>query len=65
MDLTGRFPYKSSRGNEHISIMYHVDSNSTLGIPMKNRQAGTITQIWIRIKKKFKLQCFHQYIDFR
>ena len=25
MDLTGRFPYKSSLGNEYIIIVFHVD----------------------------------------
>ena len=26
-DLTGRFPMKSSRGNEYILIRYHYDAN--------------------------------------
>ena len=30
MDLTGRFPYKSTRGNEYILIAYHYDSNVIL-----------------------------------
>ena len=34
MDLTGRFPYKSSRGNEYILISFHVDSNAILGTPV-------------------------------
>ena len=28
MDLTGRFPFPSSRGNEYILIVYHYDSNA-------------------------------------
>ena len=46
MDLTGRFPYRSSRGNEYILIAYHYDSNAILGLPLKNRQAATITEAW-------------------
>ena len=46
VDLTGRFPYKSSRGNEYILIAYHVDSNMILGQAMKNRQALTIINAW-------------------
>ena len=44
MDLTGRFLYKSRRVNEHISIVYHIDSNAIIVTPIKNRQASTITQ---------------------
>ena len=46
MDLTGRFPYCSSRGNEYILIAYHYDSNAIMGRPLKNRQAATITNAW-------------------
>ena len=46
MDLTGRFPHCSSRGNEYILIIYHYDSNAILGLPLKNRQASTITTAW-------------------
>ena len=37
MDLTGRFPHCSSRGNEYILVAYHYDSNAILGLPLKNR----------------------------
>ena len=43
MDLTGRFPYKSSQRNEYILIAYQFDSNAILEVPLKNRQAKTIT----------------------
>ena len=48
MDL--HFPYKSSRENEYILIVYHVDYNAILGTPIKNRQASTITQAWIKLE---------------
>ena len=35
-DLTGRFPAKSSRGNEYILIGYHYDTNCILGVAVKN-----------------------------
>ena len=53
MDLTGRFPYKSSRGNEYILIAFHYDSNAILGLPLKNRQAKTITNAWKTLQNKF------------
>ena len=42
MDLKGRFPYKSPRGNEYILIAYHIDSNTILGTPVKNKQSNTM-----------------------
>ena len=35
IDLTGRFPYKSSRGNEYILIAYNYDGNTILAEPLK------------------------------
>lgn len=43
MDLTGQFPYRSAKGNEYLLIGYHNDANAILAIPIKNRQAETIT----------------------
>ena len=52
---TGRFPYKSSRGNEYILIGYHFDSNAIYGVPLKNRQAATITKVWKQVHNKFQV----------
>ena len=46
MDLTGRFPYKSSCGIEFILIAHHIYSNAILGLPIKNRQVTIITNAW-------------------
>ena len=46
MDLTGRFPHCSSRGNEYVLIAHDYDSNGILGTPLKNRQAAIITAAW-------------------
>ena len=45
MDLTGRFPCNSSRGNEYILITYHINENTTVDIPLKNRPVQTIKKL--------------------
>ena len=54
MDLTGRFPYRSSRGNEYVLVVYHYDANAILVEPVKNREAKTIIDAWITLNDKFK-----------
>ena len=46
MDRTGRFPFKSSTGNEYIYVMYDYDSNAIFGLLIKNRQAKTLITAW-------------------
>ena len=41
-DITGRFPYLSSRGNQYILIIYDHDSNAILNEPLKNRSGPEI-----------------------
>ena len=45
-DQTGRFPYRSSRGNKYIMVMYDYNSNAILTTPLRNRQAKTLTDAW-------------------
>ena len=45
-DQTGRFPYRSSRGNEYTMVMYDFDANAILVEPLKNRQAKSIANAW-------------------
>ena len=52
-DQTGRFPHRSLRGNEHITIMYDYDANAILHAPLKNRQAKTIADAWEYLLNKF------------
>ena len=54
MDLTGRFPRKSSRGNEYLLIGYHYDANHIRAIPIKNRKGPTITEAWQQLHHDFK-----------
>ena len=44
-DMTGSFPYKSTRGNSYIYIFYDYDANAILVKAVPNRQAGTIKKI--------------------
>ena len=55
IDLTGRFPRRSSRGNEYILVGYHDDGNAILAAPIKDRTANTITKAWHTMHNKFKL----------
>ena len=45
-DQTGRFPHRSSRGNEYIMVMYNHDANAILVKAIPNRQAKTIANAW-------------------
>ena len=48
-DLTGRFPYTSSRGNQYILIIYDHDSNAILCEPLKNRKGPEIKRGWMKL----------------
>mgnify|MGYP003330606412 CR=1 FL=1 len=54
MDLTGRFPKKSSRGNQYILVGYHYDANYIHGIPIKNRKGQSIGDAWMELNNMFK-----------
>jgi hypothetical protein len=45
-DQTGRFPKKSSRGNQYIMVLTEIDSNSILVEPMKNRTSGEMMRAY-------------------
>ena len=44
IDITGRFPFRSLRGNQYILVAYHVDANAIYGQPMKNRESDSIIE---------------------
>ena len=52
-DLTGRFPMKSSRGNECILVGYHYDANCILAHPAKNRKGPTLVGAWQHLQNEF------------
>ena len=51
-DLTGRFPHRSSRGNEYLLIVYDHDSNSILHCALKNKSGAEIKRGWIQIHER-------------
>ena len=51
-DLTGRFPHKSTRGNQYLIVFYDYDSNAILFEPLKTRQAQEIMQAFYKIVNK-------------
>ena len=54
MDLTGKFPRKSFRGNEYLLIGYNYNTNYIYTIPIKNRRGPTITEAWEQLHQDFK-----------
>ena len=54
-DLTGRFPFQSSRGNNYLFILYNYDANAILAEPIKDRSAATITKAWTKLHSRLKL----------
>ena len=51
-DLTGPFPYTSSRGNRYVFVLYDYDSNAILTAPLKSKTAGDIKDAWIHLHSK-------------
>lgn len=41
-DLTGRFPHKSSRGNQYLLVIYDYDANLIWAGPLTSLHARTI-----------------------
>jgi hypothetical protein len=56
-DQTGRFPIPSSRGNHHIFVLYHQDTNTIHAVAIPNRQAAGIRKAWEATHKKLMQQC--------
>ena len=54
MDLTGRFPYQSSRGNNYVYLSYHYDANAILLQMLKNREAESIKDAWLANNTRVK-----------
>ena len=53
-DITGRFPIKSSRGNQYLVICYDYDTNYIAVAPTKSRQGFEIRDTIISLIQKFK-----------
>ena len=53
-DQTGRFPVRSSRGNQYIFIMYNYDTNTIHSTAIKDRNSHNIVVAWGEIFKLLK-----------
>ena len=53
-DLTGRFPQRSSSGNQYNLIGYHWDANSIIGIPIKSRAASHMVDAWKQLHQEYE-----------
>ena len=53
-DQTGRFPKKSSRGNQYIMVLVHPNSNGILQEPMKNRTSGKMIRAYQNLINRLK-----------
>jgi hypothetical protein len=53
---TGRFPIPSSRGNHHIFVLYHHDTNSIHATAISNRQSASIRNAWENTHKMLVAQ---------
>jgi len=49
LDLTGKFPYTSGRGNKYLLIMYDFDSNGISVEPLTSRHSHTIIAAWKKL----------------
>ena len=54
IDLTGKFPFRSAKGNQYILVAYHTDANAIYGQALKNRESLSIVNAWEIINKKFE-----------
>ena len=51
-DITGRFPYMSSRGNQYFLVIYDYDSNAILVEVLKSRSGTDIKNAYMSIYTK-------------
>ena len=51
-DQTGRFPHKSSRGNQYIFTLYDYDGNTILAEPLKSRGGKVIAAAFTKFHSR-------------
>jgi hypothetical protein len=65
-DQTGRFPKKSSRGNQYIMVLVELDSNAILVEGMKDRPSGEMIRAYQHLVDRLKtagIQPKHHILD--
>ena len=55
-DLTGRYPIKSGRGNQHIMVCYDFDTNAILIHQVKTRKAAEVRDTTLSLLHRLKLR---------
>ena len=45
-DQTGKFPTKSSKGNQYIMVIAKLDSDAILFEPVRSKAAGDMVKAW-------------------
>ena len=58
--MTGQFPFKLSRGNNYIDLLYDFDSNTILVEAVPNRQTQTMSNAWKKLINHLWARC-HEY----
>ena len=51
-DQTGRFPVKSSRGNQYLMVAYIHNANAIMAIPIKNQSEQSLVDGYKEIYNK-------------
>ena len=46
LDLKGKFPTRSQRGNKYIMVMVEINSNAILVEPLKSRKDPELTRVY-------------------
>ena len=54
-DQSGKFPQKSSRGNQYIMLLIEMDSDVILVEAMKNRKSGETVQAYQKLGGRLKV----------
>jgi hypothetical protein len=58
MDLTGKFPVRSSKGNSYVMVCYVYDCNYVKVIPMKSRSASEWANAYVHIHQQLTADGF-------
>ncbi len=65
-DQTGRFPKKSSQGNQYVMVLVELDSNAILVKGMKNLTSGEMIRAYQHLVDRLKtagIQPKHHILD--
>ena len=65
-DQTGKFPYRSSSGNQYVMVVAESDGDAILYQPVRNKEAGSLIKAWQEIIDRLKrsgIKPKHQTLD--